>query len=669
MHKVGTITIYTAPDTNFEWVEQPQFRIVGDDVVTNAAGQINTLQLAQNYCDSIPPSIYANLSNHWLRVSYTPHPDEGGDEFDLFFGHLCDQTLAEGQGEIHWTALSIEAQLARVQPMESFAEPVETGGKCQPISMRTANESLDTEHRLGWRGVNLYHFNRTDSYREKADAEAADTAYVFGQETPWDAYRWLEHLLVTHCPTGGSRYCPIGFELVATAEAQAAMEAVEERWGAIGHDLLRDVSRLVQSGGDLAWHVDWTSPASYACPYIRVWSRTHADKAESQSEHAIKGAVDLATDEIECTDSNVTIYVRDQVTDVVAVGEPIRVQFSVRYQNVAGQVRPTYVQGWTGAEQAEWALDPEERDPNGPSLTHVFRRLYLPESQKDGDDSTWEVFARPLPGAVFADEGDMLFPPSAERFYARPRRVLPHNLTRPGYVYTSQGAGALSINTAGAAGEPDPHPILAWFAPSTIPDGYRIMPLHGVQPLRHECGVMLPNGWRQEVDDDDAPDTMDLSGAVIGLGQAGWQYLVITLTIETDERASWTASATGISDSQRRVLVVQVPEARWDVALEGTVIAFDEAGAATTVHGVIRNDVPKLKAVAEKYLGRYAHRAWHADLPLVKIRSDIALGDFITTYGPYQLNNAVLALRHHLRAQAVGTELITGKPWEGRIRV
>lgn len=659
MHQTGRYKLYTRQKPGDSWTERPQLRMAADTpVITRAAGQPTVVRLAQTYGPGSEAAPYVNWTNHWLRITFTP---SGGAESDIFYGHLSDQTLHEARREVTWGAPSIEAQLRNVILSEGYAQAVAAAGDCEEITLRPFNQNLDPETPIGWRGSTEYHFTRDSTFKTKATGGSTlDRAHVYGLTSPWDAWQTIRTLLRTHCPIGGGRHCAIGFEPVATTAAQTALEAVIERWDFLGVDAWTMLTRLVRSAGDLDWTVDWSTSGDYGYdfPRIRIFSRLHADRDTGwQTVHDVKGGGTLP---IEALSGRVSITVKDRVTSVTAIGAPIKVQFTTHYSD---EVRPMYRRGWTDADETAWAALVDSKDPEAAKLQHVWRRLYLPHDQTSIGLTTWNVFPQPDPGDFFSAVGDKVPAESTfgKGFYNQPRRILRQNLTQQAYTYTSQtGSSALSRSSAGAVGAAGFHGILCWFQWTNPPSYVRRFRVEPVQPLKNECGVMLPAMF------DDMP--LDEFAAWQPDGQPAWHYFTITLSIETDVRLAWTAGETydlgdgsGIEDHQRRTLVVEVPDAEWWVALADTVIDVQADGTETTVHGVLRNDLPKLKDIAEKTLARYNRRSWHADIEQVDVTPAVAIGHFVGTYGAFTLNSPILGLEHHLGLEAVGTKLITGR--------
>ena len=89
-------------------------------------------------------------------------------------------------------------------------------------------------------------------------------------------------------------------------------------------------------------------------------------------------------------------------------------------------------------------------------------------------------------------------------------------------------------------------------------------------------------------------------------------------------------------------------------------------GTETVANGVLRNDIPRLKAAAEQALARFNSRTAHADINLMAVDPSRKLGDFVTSYTTptvdVTLNNCIAQLRYHLGGLALGTEVITGLP-------
>ncbi len=669
MHTVGVHKVYTRRLSTDSWAEQSGLRLISP-VVERTAGAVTHLLLAQTYVPTTESSAgYHNLEHHWLRVTYTPY---GGAETDIWYGTLGDQTLDEAAGEVRWVADSIEKQLSKVMISEAYAHRPGSEDIADPISVRPFNEDLDADRRLGIMSSARYHFTRDSTFLDLAAGDGDDVAYVFGTNGLWNAWRMLEALIKWHCPPGGGRHCPIGFVPVPTAAAQTALEASSERLNVFGARMTDVLNKACAAAGNLAWHVDWATSGDYGytLPRIRIWSRDYDDRDGWQTSHDVDGFVSDPAD-IEALASRITVSVGHRLTDIIVVGEPIRAMFTVRYDPGASVV-PKYVRGWTAADETAWAaLDAGEADPDAPKLPHVYRRLFMEFDELRDGITSWKIFPQPVPGDYFAVEGDKIstsiYGELVKYVYAHPRRLLPRILTRPGLTYTSQDTGALAISEAGAVGVAEQSPTLCWYVPPdlTPAEGGRavVTPIPGVQPLRHEPGIMLPGGLRK-LDG----DAFDLSQSVDSTPI--WQQLVMTVACQTDTRLSWTSGrsynyedGSGEKDEQRQTVIIQVPGAEWWAALADTVIGIDSTGTETTVYGVIRNDLPVLKAAADALIDRHSRRLRHADLPLKTVDIGKDLGHFLHLYGPYRLDNPILTVRHSLALGQVGTQIITGKPW------
>ncbi|MFO8007277.1 MAG: hypothetical protein R6V05_06020 [Candidatus Brocadiia bacterium] len=659
-HWRGSYAIYTRATTADAWAEDTALRLPEPGVVERQAEQPSTLPILQTYHPGTEDGSYRNLTHYWVLIRHVQY--DTGTESDLWYGWLEDQTLVEAQGVVRWTAVSVEDLLSKVTCADSWAEPTGNDGVCTPITLRAANEDLDTARQRGLRGATEYHLTRDGTYCTAGSGD--DAAYVFGTSAAWNAYEWLRHLVHGHCPPGGSRHCPVGIVVTPTPAAQTALEAVQETWDVLGQPIDRVVTYLCHAAGDLAWHLDWSVSGDYGYDRLRlrIWSRSWADRdGTTQTAHTIT----TGEQPIEALDSRVTVRVRDRPTAVVARGGRIRVQFSVSYdarQNTDG--RPRYERGWTDSDESAW--DPTADDAADARFEHVYRRLLLPPDQTLGDGSSpWQIVMQPEPSRYSSVVGDLA--PAAggnDGLYAYPRALLPVNLTRAGVSYTSQsGDTPLSANASGVEGVPDPHPILCWWRPDSMPTGHRLVAIPGARPLDNNCGVMLPPGYRG-----DGQGEINLTNTAGSL--VNWKELLLTVSVELDVRIAWTASRTwslndGTPDDQRRVLVVDVPEARWDVALPDTIVGWS-GGTPDTVDGVLRNDLPVLKAAAEDARTRLSEAAWHGDVAWADVKPEVTLGDFLESYAGLPLKNPILGLRWTLGFAEAGTQVATGKPWERR---
>ena len=667
-HTPGYYLIYTRPQVADDWILQPTLRLQGGDpVVERKAASVTTVQIEQTNVAGTQAVTPTNFAHHWLRISYTP---DGGAEVDIFYGHFGDQTIDEKAGVRFWPGLSIEAQLERALCFEALADRP-APADAELIDLPTFN--ADVERRQGMLTGTAYHCTRDVTFATpEPTGPGGDAWYGFGEDEfslPWTAWGVIEALVRWHTPPGGYEYCKIGFLPVITDEAINALDEISERWDFFGRSLFDVLNTLCAAAGDLSWTCDWSqedgTDFGYELVRVYIFSRDHDDRdAARQAEHAMVRTDDDGNRQ--CLASRISVSVRDAVHGVIAYGEPIRVQFTTQWTGVD---LPMYRAGWTSGDETDWA----NQALAGEAMPTAYRKLILPAGQThDGVESTWKVFVRPDPAYQIAEPGDAWAVPTPD-FEGNgahyPRAILPRNLTRTGRTYTSQtGSTALSHSDAGVIGYPEFAPILAWLRPDSIGATDRVMRIPGVRPLRTECGVMLPPGWRGG--EDARQGCADLS-ADYGASPA-CQQIRVTVTIETDMRAQWLTTAyprlpspDTLFDEQHRYVSIYVPGAHWWAALDAVVdIAAD--GTETVANGVLRNDIPRLKAAAEQALARFNSRTAHADINLMAVDPSRKLGDFVTSYTTptvdVTLNNCIAQLRYHLGGLALGTEVITGLP-------
>jgi hypothetical protein len=662
-HSAGIHTIYTRPNVADDWVAQPTLRLTSP-VVERRCAAVTRVQIEQTNITTTETVTPENYAHNWLRISYTPN---GGTETDIFYGFLQDMTIHEDTGLRTWPGLSIEALLQRVKCVDALAHRVNPDD-AELITLPVFNEDFD-------RGLGLmddadyYHTARDATFKTAATSPDPgvwdhDATLAFaepGTVATWHARAVLDALARWHCPPSGSDFCPISFLPVFTADAADQLELIQERWDFFGRSLFDVLNELCRAAGDLTWTCDWAAEDGTNWGYdqvrIYIFDRDHDNlDADYQAEHVLTRKTGSTTDTLA---SKVSVSVKDRVAGVRVYGEPIRVQFTVDYTTTTF---PMYRKGWSATDETNYANDSYPLA----KLTNAYRRLYLPVDQASGGATTWNVFAQSAPGYFITSIGDAWdvspVPPFAGDALLRTRAILPQNLTRTGRSYTSQSpTTALSYSDTNMTGEMEHDPILAWLNPTsrTVDAVKRI---EGVQPLRHECGVRLPPGWRNDAN----LATADLTQTTGGT--PAWQQLVLTVSIETDLRCVYEATASpklpydlGKDDEHARYAVKYVPGAHWWGALNATVDIASN-GTQTKVDGVLRNDLPRLKDAADQVLARMNTRTVHANVHMVAVDPSKKLGDFITTYNAYNLNNCIVQARYHLDAKPLGTELITGLP-------
>jgi hypothetical protein len=610
-----------------------------------------------SYAKNISEGKVQELSKHWIKVTY--QDAEGGDETLIWYGNIEDSVVNEQGLRVEYYGLSIENQLKKLKLTETYAENVNPVSDAQRIGELRFNRNMDEGMESGLRGTIRYHFAAgADFSTVSAEPLAADTAYAFGTSVLWENVYILEHLLAVNAPSGGRHdFAPIGFRLQCTTAAQQYLDFSYHEWDLTGKDLFESVDEIIRASGPLLWWCD-------AVPYdageqdyilIRVQSRLEEDELESKTLHAI--------DRDDCMPAMIRRRVLDRATKVIARGERMKVMFTV-----AATGTPHWENGWTAAQEAAWKAAKITTEYDAEKWRDVFCKYIIPYNQEVGGadhNSTWEVFvtpdlnANPVGSKILVTGGE-----DAANFYAYPRRLLPHSLTFRGWTNPTANDGTLPTPPAGDPGNPELTPLMGWWQKSEGGGADIVIRLENLAVLRNEPGVQFPIHYRDNVP---------------GIAESAMTApLIFTVSMETDNFLEWHEPAAWPDDDQARIEVIEVPDCAWWAACSGTVVEVAAGGTQTTIYGVLRNDLPKLKEKAENlaallrcgtYGGSTLVPHYHGTIPFKSVRLEyddepVELGDFVDTYGPFNIQAPIMTISHELASQQhYGTTLTCFKPW------
>ncbi len=652
-YEAGTYRIYTRETIDDSWTERTMCYLMDD--VHDAANYVPTLRIRVPYAASTANTQfwYQDFANHWVRITYEP---SGGSETDIWYGSMVASIINEETMEMEWAAAHILSQLVRVDLGSfAYADPQIAGdAMCKNIALQIFN--LDLERNL--KSADEWYLAPSESHymHKKIGADAQDwLVYIFGTDSLWDNYEILRFLLATYVPKGSTEFCEIGFALAPTAAAKTYLQAAKQEWNFSRMNLWEAVDKLVRSSGPLAWCADWSTSGDYGYDYVRlrVFSKKYEDKDDTwQNEHALLSDPTAP----DCEASRIQVRTGDKISKLVVYGEPIRIMMTMAGPDLGVTTLPNYEKGWDDAEEAAWDEFDPERDENWPN---VFRRLLL---DWDANITSWNhVWLEPgtWPGSYETEEGDMCV--KGADHYARARRILKRCLTHKEYGYENQddSAGTALVVTPGGTGKPEFEPILGWFVPDAgdaESDPKQILKGR-IRPLADDFGVLLPTSVR------------DVEVSDLFLDQDDrWKRLYITFAVEGDIRLAYEMTAYDEGDhDQMRTVEVYEPGAEWWAAAEGTKLEYDSVFGWTLIYGVLRNDLPKLKARAENIIKHHNEQLYRGTFVLKQVDVAKKVGDYITTYGPWTINQVIMSVLHALAStERWGTRLTTQKHWSRR---
>jgi len=673
---LGETKVYVRKLLTDSWTDVSSTLKLGSPVELSA-GKVMPIMFHESYAPGVPMGKESDYHKWWAKVTYTP---DGGAEALVWYGDIEDSVINERAQRVEWFGSSIEAQLRRIRlgPM-AYAENMDTGGNALPISLPVFNENIDDtgDKRRGLKSSNRYHFRLSDQSLElyNGGERTTDIAYVFGNNNLWCNDQVLDFLLMSHTggDEGGWRWSPLTFKYSATTAAALDLAAAKETWDFRGKTLLDAVNALVIRSGPLIWWCDATEYDAGNQEYIdvkvgsRLWSDEKDDGAVTKHTLAVN----------DCMPAVLRRRVKDRVTEVTAVGAPVKVMFSVKYDKelpVSMKVTgPTYDQGWASGEQTAY-LAADDDQQNKSQYAPVFLRFYIPHDQVDTGVSTWR---RVFPLLAIAAEdyeaeiGDKFLEdatdtPTPSGFYARPRRLLSYNLSYPGYTYSTANDGTMPVEPTGAAVLGEHDPIMCWWVPDTITGGDNVIPVKGAHALYDQAGVYFSDTRLRF-------PTLPCLEMPTGTYD-NWKNLIFTVSMETDQLAAVTVWDSESSDDQRRAEVIEMPQCEWWAAA-GAALDIQPDGTVTWAYGVIRNDLPILHQAA---LNRYAelnqakadgsvqprlHGTIAFKIPTTVYDSNaLKVGDFVQEYNGRDIHEAIMSVTHELRdINTASTHLTTYK--------
>ena len=430
VHQAGATKIYTKQQLTDTWAENTL--LFPASVVRRSAGQIESLMVSESYAGGSPKGRREYLHKHWIKLTYTP---DGGAETAFWVGNIEDARDMEEAEAVVWIAVSLEAQLQRIDLIRTYAEAAQ--GNCVEIHAHRFNEYMDRGAPPGWgqKGATLYHFSNNSGgspshLRFEPHAGGDDTddeAYTFGTDSDWSMQDIIEALLAWNAPIrygsysetppgGPGEACGVGFKLSASTAAAVYLAAVTESVDLTGKNLFQAIDYLVRRSGPLYWWLDWSAWEQGSQNYIdlKVQSRLYSDESGAATLREVAKADTLP--------SVVRARVKDRATRVVARGAPIKAMFTVRGPGDSGS-GPHFDKGWTSDQETAWqTVQNSLSEDFKAEYDDVFLRIVFEEAAANGaGDYRWaDVMQKPT--------GDTLFY-SPTTYYARPRPILPFNLT------------------------------------------------------------------------------------------------------------------------------------------------------------------------------------------------------------------------------------------------
>ncbi|HUW08830.1 MAG TPA: hypothetical protein VM537_03830 [Anaerolineae bacterium] len=678
---IGTTQVWLKRRLSDAWVLHPALDPAG--MIMSTAGMVTDLLLHQSYAPGVPEGRRDNLHKCWVKVVYIPVDD---DPVVLWVGNIEDARDAEDEQAIKWVANSLEAQLRKIQLTHSYGQGAQwlaEYGPCSRISGLRFNEYMERSgaEARGRRSILSYHFGEDGGAAafSHAGVDDVDAAYVFGDVQDWSVLDILRALLAWYAPAGqtpafetpyGGRKesSPVGFKLGLTTTAQTYLGNAKEAYDLTGMTLLGAITYLVERAGPLFWWLDWGLWENGTQEYVllRVASREWSDEV---AQHAGAENVALA----DCMPIVMRARVKDRAEQVIARGAPIKVMFSASQAwNLSYQ--PVLSKGWTTSQQDDWLENGYWADDLGAAADtwdDVFLTYTIPE------DKTWQEGGKfgyawhnsillPDPqheGARILEHGPSGWPGVlAYRggYIARARPLLPYNLMWKGFTNPTDNTGVLPTPIDALQGTPEHESILAWRWVFMATEDDPVVQLTSVRRLSQRAGIQFgKKAYRDEEPPFLAEDTED------GL-YSRWHDLWVTVSVETDNFLEARACLSGQwHDDQRRTAIVDVPDAEWWAAARYTIASIDVAGRMAYMWGVLRNDYPRLKDLAEqrlKFLDQRVPR-YHGTITYKTLQPSLRVGHWIGTYGQYPVHTPVMSIAHELMdLDEWGTQATTFQP-------
>jgi hypothetical protein len=619
--------IYTRRRLSEPWRERPQMRCTRCSA--HAGPRVGRAHLDRHYGrDDEGEHGPLQLLDHWVRVTAAL---PAGEE-DIFYGVVVEQRRDEEACRQHWLAHDLKELLSRIRVVALWGE---RAGEERAVPVRPTGMNRETAAASPWglRSLFRYHFAHPQRGQKCTDEEATDAAYVLGDEAPWTAWSILEHLLRVYCPRADvlpSSFCPIGFDLEAAPGVRETLEANEGEYQLFGLSLVEAIDRLIRDSGDLSWRVDWSEDGLHGptFPRIQVFSRDYAGRVTPE---AAVGSDEVLPTVIEDDGQN-------RVSEVWAFGGACRFMFTLR-----SDTTPGYEKAWSAELEAAWqGFEPEGLRYSLAQFGTVYRDYGI------GSDADWSaVFQGPDLERYESEPGDLRSTEVRWRmdWYGRARPFSRANVVRFDRHYESQddeaGTGlreeAVGPGQAPASGL---QPLMGWLVGEDAFEGVtplRVSPRSGASGFRvldDPVDLMLDRGDR-------------------------WQRMVVTGTVEGDWLLLAKARAEASDSDVTGIRFVFEPAYQWWAASPGTIVAVNPGARweevtseppqnCETVYGVIRNDYPKLLALAENTLRKFNAVKKAVRFRFKTLTTAWAPGDFVTEYNGHQIYAPVMSVVHTL---------------------
>jgi hypothetical protein len=671
------LRIYTREKATDDWVERPSPVMLAGEPEWSA-DKITSLRISVPLRVQGPNQGYTvpDWKHHWVLVTYEPptgntppHPN-AGVETDIWYGQFVDHTIDEESEVVYWAARDVKSVLDRITIGVTYAEEPALN-ECQQTWWRTPNRGLGGEEvrTRNIRSVTDYNLDPgSDNYRQK-EGDAADEAYVFGKDVqstlnryPWTAEELLDHLLKVYTPRRYDGYSVPFFRLKLSSAAQSMLADTVREWpGLEGSTVWEAIQSIIHASGPLSAVEDW-APTDRLGLDLKVFSRDKADAGSWQDTHNLMQ--DTTSPDLD--PGRVQIRQQDVPTAVRAVGDRVKLTFTAEGPEASTWFAdyPELEPAWTDAAQSDYDAAKASGENVNDRYEDVYRAFVIRWTQAGLDHH----FGEPSTASESdAELGDMVETPADTWWNRSPgliemRRRL---LYQQGYEYTSQGAGALSVDTEApesAGGEP----LKAWYVPpSEDPDFDSPKRLGGgydVDPLDGRWGVRLPDGHR-------GPDGSEprLDSQPSAMSHPRWKYVVVTVCATFAVRP-WFMATEPLEDDYRYVHTERVEGARWEAALPYAIRTFDSSGNAVHVWGVLQNDMPQLRRRANRVLaiqrGGLATGTFHHKTVMP---AKFSVADYVNRWGDRPVDAPIMTIRHNLtKSEDWGTKMTTGEPWTRR---
>ncbi len=298
-------------------------------------------------------------------------------------------------------------------------------------------------------------------------------------------------------------------------------------------------------------------------------------------------------------------------------------------------------------------------------VQHVYSRFALADDWdgKDFNGATAIHWPRSSPTANRQEDVAIAVDPA---FTWRPGLRFEHHLPlHAGVDYSSAGSYPYMVGEGAGSDSDFLPPLVIAELPAGYQDGAttRYIRLDGISALaQSENGDSygLPFSCRVAMRDDDAGLTVRVSGGYngrgfqqqlaaadfTGLGQehddeffadqaVDWKTMHATVYMLLDQYAEIYSDLPpeALDGRDLRVLTVDVPDAHLDYIQAGTIIGLKDGEIQTSTGGVIRSDLPRLKAIAEQAAAWYCRERKLFTLQYRQVRRTVDLGQLVTQIG------------------------------------